>query len=721
MYVMEAVTTAGLVQRLRLKTRCGDKLPDPPSTQNLQEVHWPTQISQVNATLLPTAWRVAWFFILIVYLYPDLAVYSVFISDTVQVVFPVIDYYPHLFISGDGVYYSALVLSSIFLTPWVFGSFKGTTALQVVTTITRNVLLWSMIIIAICMLTGRDVGQLSQTVDSLVPSNSTLFNSSGVALGVHSPFQNTDLLAQHRQAVAWLPESAAVAAPANAPQKEGKQAAHTPATSGHGHREDLPWADFSKVPLLFGGIVYSTIHQQYAPSILSPLKNKPRNLLRTHRSVLCGVTAYYLALCLTAVAAFARYNGVGDAAVAAAGGEETQCNALTPHPCQLQALYTFNFGFVRPAWFARFIAMAPLLSMLSNFPLIAMTLRDNLMILTAICLQHAAGGEASNNSSSREHRGASRRGYLRVAATEPRAVATHARGSGDTTAPPADASQPQDRSRQLQLYPGQAESDGDARSAKGYDTDTSTAAEGERQPLRRNGSLSSLPNGSMAGFDTSLVHPLEGQGVASSMRRNSSVDSSLGGASKLRLGSAAHHRQASPASTPPLRDAAHSSAQPSGHTWQEWAHTMARDLATPSEASFEARVCFALLSVMPAYLSAALTRDIDFLLRIVGCFGGAFIAFVMPCVLLAYAREAQQLPFDAAASVHQVPGTGSAQDACSQQQVHVPTPQLEHARRLLTHSQLFRAPAGGPRWRAAILTFAGVAFLVNSYSVFIAG
>jgi len=41
----------------------------------------------------------------------------------------------------------------------------------------------------------------------------------------------------------------------------------------------------------------------------------------------------------------------------------------------------FGFGYVRPLLLSRFILLAPLLSMLSSFPLIAITLRDSLILL----------------------------------------------------------------------------------------------------------------------------------------------------------------------------------------------------------------------------------------------------------------------------------------------------------------------------------------------------
>ena len=688
MYVMEAVTTVGLMNHLSLKSRCGDT-PALKASGHGDEIKWPTQISQVNTALLPTAWRIAWFFILIVYLYPDLAVYSVFISDTVQVVFPVIDFAPEFFVSGDGVYFTALFLSSIFLTPWVFGSFKGTTALQVTTTVTRNVLLWSMIVIAVCMLTGSNVGQLDRLVENSTTGNTS--NTLNGSFSTQSIARRSAILGMHQQPASWaqplatLHSAPAVALPhmhavelgagstpsTDLPEVKGEQAAHTPASSGHGHREDLPWADFSKVPLLFGGIVYSTIHQQYAPSILSPLRGKRKNLLRVHRSVLGGVTLYYLALCLTAVAAFSKYAGVGDAAVAAAGGEETQCNALTPHPCQLQALYTFNFGFVKPAWFARFIAMAPLLSMLSNFPLIAMTLRDNLMILAAIILQHCAHGRSHGVRDSRGGRPAPGGGYLRVSVSEPGSSTVDA--TGTRTVLPSSG---------FQIASTQ-----DAQSS---------AATSVTVPVRH-------AAGGGAESSAVLVHPLDADGpqdadaapLVESRRRDSATH-------RLQLGSGAAASTATQLRAVGSRPDSGSQRVQHG-TWEQWAEQTAQKLTNPTDAPFEMRVTFALLSVVPAYISAALTRDIDFLLRIVGCFGGSFIAFVMPCVLLQYAREAQQLQLPSLAS------SGNTKVQLSNAGTH---------RRLEFHQLLFRAPNGG-RWsRMAIIAFAISALAVNTFSLF---
>ena len=546
MFIMETLTTVGVLQHYGVATAEGDvavvcrphhsHLADaegssgPDARRGEQgDIVWPTQVAQLNKALLPPAWRLVWFAVLVLYLYPDVAIYAVFIPDTVQVVFPHIhlQHLPwfDLVLRGPGVYYGALALAALALTPLVFGTFKGTTGIQIVTCITRNALLGTMIVVAIGMATGVDWGQVT-----------------------HAPGDEVD--------------------PAPLPANASSDPLPPPATLA---AADLPWFNPSKVPLLFGGLVYATIHQQYIGTLLAPMKNKTRNILPVHIGVLAVVTAYYIVLCVSAVVAFAPYEGRGDASTASG-----KCTALTPHACGLQELYTFNFGFLQPRWAARALAMAPLLGMVSVFPIISITLRDNLM-LTLSAVLAAVGGVGP---------------YQRLAEADP---------------------DPASRQPEVEL------AHRSAGGATGTHSDSEHAEEWEVRPLRG--------------------------------------------------------RRQSAASAPAVQT-------PTPTCAARWAHS----LASPSDTPLSVRVAFGLLAVVPAYITAAYTRDIDFLLRIVGCYGGTFIAFCMPCVLVHYARQAQALPLR---------GFGTVGE----------------------HPSVFHAPAQSQWWTTLIAGFAGVALVVNTYTI----
>jgi len=71
-------------------------------------------------------------------------------------------------------------------------------------------------------------------------------------------------------------------------------------------------------------------------------------------------------LCMTALFAF------GDATLAS-------CQPTPGPPCKLQSLYTLNFESYAVHPIAVFLALYPVLTLSTNFPLISITLRNNLM------------------------------------------------------------------------------------------------------------------------------------------------------------------------------------------------------------------------------------------------------------------------------------------------------------------------------------------------------
>jgi hypothetical protein len=105
-------------------------------------------------------------------------------------------------------------------------------------------------------------------------------------------------------------------------------------------------------PSFFGISVYSFMCHHSLPSIIQPIENKKRIKFLTLADVF-SVFSVYTLLCVTAQYAF--------------GGD-------------IQQLYTYNFaGFWKPL--AIYLQLFPVFTLSSNFPLIAVTLRNNMINL----------------------------------------------------------------------------------------------------------------------------------------------------------------------------------------------------------------------------------------------------------------------------------------------------------------------------------------------------
>eukprot|EP00795_Rhopilema_esculentum_P009077 gene9080-16731_t len=118
----------------------------------------------------------------------------------------------------------------------------------------------------------------------------------------------------------------------------------------HKNRGNAPVFNLSKLPNFFGVSVYSFMCQHSLPSILTPTKQKNRmNMILT--TSYSAISAFYLLLTLTAVFCF---------------------------PVEkLNDIYTLNFLDSWPG-FAYFLALFPVFTLSSNFPIIAITLRENI-------------------------------------------------------------------------------------------------------------------------------------------------------------------------------------------------------------------------------------------------------------------------------------------------------------------------------------------------------
>ena len=121
---------------------------------------------------------------------------------------------------------------------------------------------------------------------------------------------------------------------------------------GKGQGEhDTPTASISGLPNLFGVCVYSYMCQHSLPSLITPMKNKSRITL-LFVADFAIVLIFYALLSFTAIFAF-RSEDLND-------------------------LYTLNFRKTSGSFVGYFLALFPVFTLSTNFPIISITLRDNL-------------------------------------------------------------------------------------------------------------------------------------------------------------------------------------------------------------------------------------------------------------------------------------------------------------------------------------------------------
>eukprot|EP01028_Stygiella_incarcerata_P005290 TRINITY_DN2242_c0_g1_i2.p1 TRINITY_DN2242_c0_g1~~TRINITY_DN2242_c0_g1_i2.p1 ORF type:complete len:512 (+),score=91.51 TRINITY_DN2242_c0_g1_i2:121-1656(+) len=231
--------------------------------------------------------QIAFYILLVVYLFGDLSIYVVSVPVTLQSVVGGFSI-GSLHFDTETVYYVYLFLFAIIIIPFVFFDFTKTRWLQYIAMVMRNIALVLMIVIGV------------------------IFISEG----------------------------------------EGASAS------------DLTVANFAGIPKLYGVAVYSFMTHHSIPGFVEPIRKKSRLVLLF---LVDWIVIYcsYMALCLTAVFAF---------------GDEKwkKCGNNGGHPCQIQQLYTLNFESFNVKPIADYLAMYPVVTLTTNFPLIAITLRNNL-------------------------------------------------------------------------------------------------------------------------------------------------------------------------------------------------------------------------------------------------------------------------------------------------------------------------------------------------------
>ncbi|KAA0160456.1 hypothetical protein FNF31_04325 [Cafeteria roenbergensis] len=511
------------------------------------------QTSTIIAMIMPGWGTVLWYVTIILYLATDLAVYAVFIPSTLRGILSDGIDLPTGKLQPQDIYSVCLVILGVVTTPMVFFSLKKTTLLQVSTTIVRHAVFWTMIGTAIaylpqsCALIAPVTGATCHGVE---PSGCAAppVNVSSVSIGA----DGTQLwTTQGSQQAGW-------ASTTEIPKTVVKE------------------MNLSAIPLLFGGAVYALMCQQYIAAMVAPIAS--RRWATPAIGVVFGVViVYYLALCWTAVTAFdgTPMPPPPMSTTTISGG--CQCTAQATLACPPQSLYTLNFGYLGGVGTA--IIVAPLLSLLSSFPVIAITLRDNMMVLYWYISGKGAKPE---------------RDPLVVALSCCRCC--------------------------LAAQRAPEEPDLDAASAMGetHDAWESPVASPRGTPTPGLDLERSSDRGQPLLAGHHHMAPLSIQHSSGAI-----VD-----IAESVYSDAQHHHGPTVGELREYADVVAGAARFNKET-----------PASTKDAPLALRILFGCIAVFPAFLIAALTDDVDILVGITGGYGGALIMYVIPALLLLYSRR----------------------------------------------------------------------------------
>jgi len=133
--------------------------------------------------------------------------------------------------------------------------------------------------------------------------------------------------------------------------------------------------DFSKISRLFGTAVYAFMCHHSLPSIITPIRNKTKNTL-------------YSLMAADVFTVFLAYNILVFTAVFAFNDDlKDVCDGPGTDPCKIQSLYTLNFKSYDISFISFFLTLYPAFTLTTNYPLIAITLRNNVINLLPVKTQ----------------------------------------------------------------------------------------------------------------------------------------------------------------------------------------------------------------------------------------------------------------------------------------------------------------------------------------------
>eukprot|EP01132_Coremiostelium_polycephalum_P007607 gene7607-9356_t len=264
-----------------------------PSTDPRFNIKTRVEVGLMAKIFLGNIGHKIFYFILVIYLFGDLAIYAVTVPTSLATVTGGYSI-GSLHMTSYSVYYLYLILFAVFVTPFSLFNFQKTKYLQIVTLFTRNVAFFMMIILSIIFIA------------------------------------------------------------------QGKGASIT----------ELPLFEIKSLPKMFGVSIYAFMCHHSLPSIITPIEKKKKLTFLMAIDFLCILIAYS-ALCITALFAFGNVTNPTC----------TPNNIHTFIPCTIQSLYIFNFSSYNVKFIADFLALFPVFTLSTNYILISITLRNNLMQL----------------------------------------------------------------------------------------------------------------------------------------------------------------------------------------------------------------------------------------------------------------------------------------------------------------------------------------------------
>jgi len=125
---------------------------------------------------------------------------------------------------------------------------------------------------------------------------------------------------------------------------------------------NLRYLHFQELPNLFGTVVYAFMCHHSLPSIITPVEDK-RNIAMIMAFAYCFVIFVYSTLDYLTVLAF------GDPCATCYNGD----------PCEIQSIITDTFTDFGVKFIAIFLTLYPVFTLSTNYPLIAITLRNNML------------------------------------------------------------------------------------------------------------------------------------------------------------------------------------------------------------------------------------------------------------------------------------------------------------------------------------------------------
>jgi len=268
-----------------------------------------------------------------IYLYGDLAIYASAAPTTLLALYPGESgkvWVPFLDVEyetdEESAYNLWLAIFSLVVVPLSCLNFQKTKHLQLFTCTYRNVAFIIMIFLAFSRFRDHE-SQRTASSPTSDPSTQPTSNTSDVVIEDHySPIWDTD-----DDAV------------------------------------DAPMSNFAALPRLFGAATYSFMCHHSIPSIIFPIEDSAR---RSVNRILAAdyffILGFYLLLCSSAYLAFGTW-------------EDASCNEFPNGPtCGVKSIYILNFS-NSGAFIGELLTMLPVFVCLTNFPLIAITTRNNLI------------------------------------------------------------------------------------------------------------------------------------------------------------------------------------------------------------------------------------------------------------------------------------------------------------------------------------------------------